>query len=269
MEGLAFTSRRLYLKNTLCVHCLRRIQGPDNRPISRAQNVYPQPPPKPTFQFQIRAHKTLSQGSQVSQAYPLKGYYSDILSHPTRVANPARHDPSTPPAPAAQASSDTREPTPAEKMSIVFGTRLAGPGYTSRYNPTTPPDSTWQTINGVPIPPRPSEPDNCCMSGCVHCVWDDYRDDIEEWAARVREAKNRAKVMIEAGGDVRHKPRREVESASMSMDDDGGGSEGNWVGDPLSTEAEDLFEGIPVGFREFMKTEKRLKQKKTSQQEVC
>ena len=48
----------------------------------------------------------------------------------------------------------------------------------------------------------------------------------------------------------------------VSMDDDGGGSESNW-GTGLETEftSEDLFKGVPVGIREFMKQEKRLKEK--------
>ena len=41
-----------------------------------------------------------------------------------------------------------------------------------------------------------------------------------------------------------------------SMDDDGGGSETNWT-----SGQEDLLRGIPVGIREFMRTEKRLKEK--------
>lgn len=142
-------------------------------------------------------------------------------------------------------------------MAIVFGTRLAGPGRSSRYNPgEVPPESQWKTRNGVPIPPRPEEPDNCCMSGCVHCVWDDFRDEMEDWAARVESAK--AKGGPEKGTrDMRAAPRAEVNSASQSMDDDGGGSETNWPAPPR--EDEDLFSTIPVGIREFMKTEKKLR----------
>lgn len=104
------------------------------------------------------------------------------------------------------------------------------------------------------------------MSGCVHCVWDDYRDEVENWADRVREAKMRGpqegdKKKGGAQRDMRQKQRREVESASLSMDDDGGGSESNWSEDPLAGD-DDLFSGIPVGIREFMKTEKKLKEKK-------
>ena len=84
------------------------------------------------------------------------------------------------------------------------------------------------------------------MSGCVNCVWDGYREELEEWVALKREARSR-------------------HTSSSSMDDDGGGSEGLWDGKgadggPIGTEG--LFEGIPVGIREFMKTEKRIGERK-------
>jgi hypothetical protein len=198
-----------------------------------------------------------------SQAHPLSGYYYDLLynsSYPHRPAVRAVERPKE------EEEQQKEEPSKEEKMSIVFGTRLAGPGYQStRYNPETMPlESTWKTINGVPIPPRPSEPDNCCMSGCVHCVWDDYRDDLEGWASRVQTA--RAKISHAATSntpqsDMRQSPRKEVASASVSMDDDGGGSESNWEL-PSSLDGDELFAGIPVGIKEFMRTEKKLREKK-------
>jgi len=48
-----------------------------------------------------------------------------------------------------------------------------------------------------------------------------------------------------------------AQHTQISMDDDGGGSETNW-GTGLET---DLFGDIPVGIREFIKSEKRLKEK--------
>ena len=48
----------------------------------------------------------------------------------------------------------------------------------------------------------------------------------------------------------------------VSMDDDGGGSETNWgTGSDAEFADDGLFKGIPVGIREFMKQEKRLKEK--------
>ncbi|CAI7662181.1 unnamed protein product [Penicillium glandicola] len=193
------------------------------------------------------------------QAYPLSGYYSLILksSSPNRDgASTSRPTPARPEAKPTPESTVAPQ-TPQERMAIVFGTPLAGPGRTSRYNPGEAPASTWKTINGVPIPPQPEEPDNCCMSGCVHCVWDDFRDEMEDWASRIATAK--AKGGPEKGTkDMRTAPRAEVRAASGSMDDDGGGSEANWT---PPNQDNDLFANVPVGIREFMKTEKRLRVK--------
>jgi hypothetical protein len=122
---------------------------------------------------------------------------------------------------------------------VVFGSRLAGPAERRRDI-----NAKSTLIAGVLVPPRPEEPDNCCMSGCVNCVWDIYRDDLEDWAAKSRLA--RMKEMQARGSE-----------ASTSMDDDGGGSETNWA---VGGAGDDLFGNIPVGIREFMRTEKRLKE---------
>jgi Oxidoreductase-like protein, N-terminal len=99
------------------------------------------------------------------------------------------------------------------------------------------------------------------MSGCVHCVWDDYRDEVESWAVRLRQ------VQLQAQGVGMDSPkvgmsRPEVADASVSMDDDGGGSEALWDSALTVAPGEDLFQGIPVGIREFMATEKRLKDRR-------
>lgn len=74
-----------------------------------------------------------------------------------------------------------------------------------------------------------------------------YRDDMEEWAAKSAEA--RAKMQAQKEGDAH---------AATSMDDDGGGAESNWG---VGAGQDNLFDDIPVGIREFMKTEKKLKHK--------
>ena len=75
--------------------------------------------------------------------------------------------------------------SPEERMASIFGGRLAG----------EPPRATSRTavgagtmIAGVPVPARPQEPDNCCMSGCVNCVWETYSDDVRYWRAQRRRA---------------------------------------------------------------------------------
>ncbi|KAJ4152507.1 hypothetical protein NW754_004303 [Fusarium falciforme] len=103
-----------------------------------------------------------------------------------------------------------------------------------------------------PRAPKPEEPDNCCMSGCVNCVWDRFRDEMEEWSLKNNEAQ------------------AALQKVEGSMDSDGGGSESNWaapaptVGDTKIAKDfwdERLYESVPVGIREFMKQEKRLKER--------
>ncbi|MCJ1415735.1 hypothetical protein MMC32_002067 [Xylographa parallela] len=124
------------------------------------------------------------------------------------------------------------------KARVVFGSRLVGPARRREI------ESKSTNIAGILVPPQPQEPDNCCMSGCVNCVWDLYRDDVEEWAAKSREARMKE---VQARGS----------EGSGSMDDDGGGSETNWA----QHEGRDLFADVPIGIREFMRTEKLLKER--------
>lgn len=137
----------------------------------------------------------------------------------------------------------------------MFGSRLAGPS--ERKDDI---ESRSTRIAGVLVPPRPSEPDNCCMSGCVNCVWDIYRDELEEWAAKSAEARVRSRALGAEGKEKQRMYRepRVIAEVAMSMDDDGGGSETNWA---LDSGGQDLFEGIPVGIRQFMMTEKMIKQR--------
>lgn len=103
-------------------------------------------------------------------------------------------------------------------------------------------------IAGVLVPPRPEEPDNCCMSGCVNCVWDIYREDMEDWSAANKEAQQR------------------LQSAGSSVDADGGGSAVTATKIAKDLWQDDVFENVPVGIREFMKQEKRLREKHEREQ---
>lgn len=119
-------------------------------------------------------------------------------------------------------------------------------------------------IAGILVPPRPEEPDNCCMSGCVNCVWEQYREELEDWAklssqARERVLAQRAETRGPATGSMLAEPGMPSHVAT-SMDDDGGGSETNWQqGMEFKGGKGDIFGDIPVGIREFMKTDKKLR----------
>ncbi|SCU84736.1 LADA_0D03488g1_1 [Lachancea dasiensis] len=77
-----------------------------------------------------------------------------------------------------------------ERMTNVFGGRIKGdsPRSTSRIMRGLP-----RNIAGVLVPERPSEPDNCCMSGCVNCVWEIYNEDLRDWKDKRKLAANSLK----------------------------------------------------------------------------
>jgi hypothetical protein len=114
------------------------------------------------------------------------------------------------------------------------------------------------------------------MSGCVNCVWDRYRDEVEEWAQKSAAARERVldlqRKKEKRRGVVRSGLIDDAKTAAAPrhvmtrMDDDGVRSEGDWS---AATEGGldtgggkgDLFGNIPVGIREFMRTEKMLKER--------
>lgn len=86
------------------------------------------------------------------------------------------------------------------------------------------------------------------MSGCVNCVWDAYREEVEEWATKGR-----------AGG------KTGVINAKVAQGQ-GAGTTDTEVLERLRTQefqSEDLFEGVPVGIREFMALEKKLRERES------
>ncbi|KAI9860234.1 MAG: hypothetical protein M1824_003234 [Vezdaea acicularis] len=136
------------------------------------------------------------------------------------------------------------------------------------------------------------------MSGCVNCVWDRYRDDLEEWAARTKQARlaghhtQQERERFESGrvryvgrdlvsGEIGNETgegkagfageagdAKWIGRPGASMDDDGGGSEALWEsadgvrGERVEDDEGRLFAGVPVGIREFMRTEKRLRERR-------
>jgi predicted nucleic acid-binding Zn-ribbon protein len=103
------------------------------------------------------------------------------------------------------------------------------------------------------------------MSGCVNCVWDIYREEFEEWKALSKQARERMEAQKASQGDATAVP---AAGEGGSMDDDGGGSEALWMEGSAKEEEEekDPFADVPVGIREFMRTEKMLKERQAAQQ---
>lgn len=188
-----------------------------------------------------------------------------MLDKPLHSVAPQTKTPPAPPPPDDLPMTDKEERI--AKARVVFGSRLAGPGERRREI-----EKASQDVAGIMVPPKPEEPDNCCMSGCVNCVWDQFRDELEEWAEQTTKARLKLQEQREKGSatGMMAKEQNMPNHVAVSMDDDGGGTETNWEAhsmESFGSKGEDLFAGIPVGIREFMKTEKMLKEKHKRERE--
>ena len=176
-------------------------------------------------------------------------FYALLLENPT--PNPARRsidhleaeDTGKSPLPP---NSEPSAPPQSSTPQVSFSTPLAGPSARIR--------GLARAAQGLE---RPKEPDNCCMSGCVNCVWDAYREEVEEWAAA------RRKREVEAGGEKHARAKGTQENAEGGVGDLDGvsGKVNGYEGTDMEHEGA-LFADVPVGIREFMATEKRLRERR-------
>ncbi|KAH7175400.1 oxidoreductase-like protein [Dactylonectria macrodidyma] len=201
-------------------------------------------------------------GEEWPQRTPLGPYYESILNAPPRRQRPYESPTSAPSEkqPTDNSKPDTSVSSPVspaqpeppaaqtkeERIRNIFGSRVPSPEEIASRLASRTSQSTL--IAGVLVPPKPDEPDNCCMSGCVNCVWERFREEMEEWVLKNAQAQ------------------KALAATAASVDDDGGGSESNWAPDVPEPKiakdlwAKDVFDKVPVGIREFMKQEKRLKE---------
>lgn len=251
--------------------------------------------------YASRKRKPKMTDSKAKSVSPSSSYSSPASSHPTSSSSSSLLEPSSssdidddvPPSSSSSGSEPTLSSSSKEsntsdyssqaeqRARVIFGSSLAGPAERAERLARIKNES--RLIAGVLVPPKPDEPDNCCMSGCVNCVWDRYRDEMEEYVAKAKEADARVAAM-EAGGARVSATEESAEAVgkktnlgvheidprgAVSMDDDGGGSASNWdvaVSGKDTTISknlwdDDLYKNVPVGIREFMKQEKRLKEK--------
>jgi hypothetical protein len=87
-----------------------------------------------------------------------------------------------------------------------------------------------------------------------------YRDEMEEWAEKSVQARAAMQAQRQEGRGTGTMvtENRAPSHVAVSMDDDGGGSGTNWAMDD-GQDSNKLFDDIPVGIREFMRTEKKLR----------
>lgn len=113
------------------------------------------------------------------------------------------------------------------------------------------------TIAGLKLSPRPQEPNNCCMSGCIDCVWELYKEELVEWKEKRAEIKR--KLLFErqdlewpvAVLGLEPKERQSVHKAADRAK----------LEEKIEAD-KDADDDLNVSIKAFLKTEKRLKEKR-------
>lgn len=117
-----------------------------------------------------------------------------------------------------------------------------------------------KTIAGIKVPTRPSEPGDkdCCMSGCVNCVWELFNSDLEDWKYKRHEA---VKALLKKKPDEEQWPSY-WEAPPKDLPFDYVPNDYKSINSHLQVETINEEAQMPVGMAVFAAFEKKLRQHK-------
>ncbi|KAL2265995.1 hypothetical protein VTJ83DRAFT_5347 [Remersonia thermophila] len=276
--------------------------APEPKQTKPAPEKAPEKAPEPAKQAEKQAEKPAEKPAEK---------VAEPAEDKSAAAAPEEKKPTTTSSSSSSFSSKAKFARSSIRGGIVFASRLSGAGSSlpadDEYRQSLLRASRSRVVAGVRVPPKPEEPDNCCMSSCVDCVWERYRDEMEEWAAAMAEVERRTRTRKEQGGgsgsgsgggggggggsggvqeaeavseevgvteaSVEAVERgkgmkmgvhdevadREggtaIEEEERTVEEDAGKGPGGW-------DEDELYKHVPVGIREFMKHEKKMRERK-------
>lgn len=148
---------------------------------------------------------------------------------------------------------------PKEKLKTIFGSTFTGE---TRESSSRLQRGQPIKIAGITVPDKPPEPDNCCMSGCINCVWELYKDDLKEWNDKRNEA---ARKLNKSQSNFIwpksfHPPLKVLNQKHIppEMRQSEGASQSSHSHD------DNLWGDLPIAIRVFADTEKKIKARRNT-----
>ncbi|ODV88587.1 hypothetical protein CANCADRAFT_20504, partial [Tortispora caseinolytica NRRL Y-17796] len=143
--------------------------------------------------------------------------------------------------------------SPEERARLVFGSPLSR----RQTQLSAFEHHQGRLIRGVKVPAKPIEPDNCCMSGCINCVWNLFEEEVNDW----NNARTLAvKKILRGGGSLKDWPTDFDPPVNIFQKVQKQLSGQKFSDEDLQI---DPWKDLDVGMRVFLETEKRLRHKKT------
>lgn len=109
-------------------------------------------------------------------------------------------------------------------------------------------------VRGVLVPRTPDAPgpEDCCMSGCARCVYDLYKEDLEDYQERMSEVRKKLEEMKPPLGEAEW----DVQLLGRRPGQVGGGK------DNVPQEAEPIeIKGLDPTMKAFLEMERAMKKK--------
>ncbi|EPQ30907.1 uncharacterized protein PFL1_01805 [Pseudozyma flocculosa PF-1] len=120
-------------------------------------------------------------------------------------------------------------------------------------------------IRGITIPlkPPPPGPDECCMSGCAHCAYDIYAEDLEDFHSRLQDVRARLAALQPpvAADEWREDLLGSFPSSDPGAESGTGPSGGEDVKAKAEREVDQVIGDLDPTMKAFLEMERRMKKK--------
>ncbi|GAA5899839.1 Dpc25p [Sporobolomyces salmoneus] len=125
-------------------------------------------------------------------------------------------------------------------------------------------------VLGVEVPKKPNPPEEgeCCMSGCAHCIYDIYLEELESYHSDLSLSKSSILKKLEhLDGSQRKEVERNWPKDALGdfKEFQKGGKGGKGVKETAQRELEKAREGLDPATRAFLEMEAKMKKKQQEQ----